>query len=178
MELFAFLFLLPSGRSQPRTDPVAWQQLQAAFAERGVAVVSDHPRCREPDLDGLYQRGRREVVVCERGDRSLTLRHEGWHLVQSLCLRDRPWLGNEEIARRLTRQDRRELQVLVRPELWSREAEARVMAQLPNAAYLDQLDRACGTWPPSASFHLPERDQSRSSSWVITTQASLSPNVS
>jgi hypothetical protein len=152
MDLLAFLFLLPSGRPQHRTDPQAWQQLQAAFSERGVAVVSDHPRCREPDLDGLYHRGRREVVVCERGDRSLTLRHEGWHLVQSLCLRDRPWLGQGEIARRLTRQDRQELQRLVRPELWLREAEARVMAQLPNAAYLEQLDRACSVQRPGGSL--------------------------
>jgi hypothetical protein len=172
MELLAFLFLLPSSRPQPRTDPRAWQQLQAAFAERGVAVVSDHPRCRERDLDGLYVRGRREVVVCERGDRVHTLRHEGWHLVQSLCLGDRPWLGSEEIARRLSRQDRRELQLLVRPEQWPREAEARVMAQLPNAAYLDHLDRAC-----SGTGGDPQL-QSRSSSWEITTQASLSPKRS
>jgi hypothetical protein len=117
-------------------------------------------------------RGRREVVVCERGDRVHTLRHEGWHLVQSLCLGDRPWLGSEEVARRLSRQDRRELQLLVRPEQWPREAEARVMAQLPNAAYLDHLDRAC-----SGTGGDPQL-QSRSSSWEITTQASLSPKRS
>lgn len=143
MELLAFLFLLPTGRPQPRTDPAVWHQLHTAFAARGVAVVSHHPRCREPALHGFYQRGRREVVVCERGDRSLTLRHEGWHLVQSLCLRDRPWLSGEEIARGLSGRDRRELQVLVRPEQWAREAEARVMALLPNVPYLEQLERAC-----------------------------------
>ena len=143
MDLLAFLFFLPFGRSQPRIDLAAWQQLSAGFAERGVAVVSNHPRCAEPNLDGLYVRGRREVVVCERGDRSVTLRHEGWHLVQSLCLLDRPWMAATEVERRLTRTDRRELQALVRPERWAREAEARVMAQLKPVDYFVALDQAC-----------------------------------
>ena len=143
MDLLAFLFVLPFGRSQPRTDMAAWQQLSAGFAERGVAVVSSHPRCAEPNLDGLYVRGRREVVVCERGDRSITLRHEGWHLVQSLCLRDRPWLEPAELERRLSRDDRRELQALVTPERWAREAEARVMAQLKPTDYLATVDQLC-----------------------------------
>ena len=144
MELLAFLFFLPFGRSQPRTDLAAWQQLSAGFADRGIAVISTHPRCTEPDLDGLYVRGRRDVVVCERGDRSATLRHEGWHLVQSLCLFDRPWLEAVEVERRLSRDDRRELQALVRPERWAREAEARVMAQLKPVDYFAALDQACG----------------------------------
>lgn len=181
MDLLAFLFLLPAGRPLPRTDPVAWQQLLAAFAQRGVAVVSEHPRCREPDLDGLYQRGRRQVVVCERGDRTLTLRHEGWHLVQTLCLADRPWLSSEEIGRRLTRQDRRELHLLARPELRLREAEARVMAQLPNAAYLEQLDRACsgsafpGALRVSPSLHEPPGPEIRRQPGVSAEEADPSP---
>lgn len=143
MDLLAFFFLWPLGRSQPRTDQAAWQQLTAGFAERGIAVVSQHPRCTEPNLDGLYVCGRREVVVCERGDRSSTLRHEGWHLVQSLCLFDRPWLEPAEVERRLSRNDRRELQALVKPERWAREAEARVMAQLNPTAYLAAMDEGC-----------------------------------
>ena len=143
MELLAFLFFLPFGRSQPRTDLAAWQQLSAGFADRGIAVVSNHPRCAEPNLDGLYVRGRREVVVCERGDRSATLRHEGWHLVQTLCLFDRPWLEAAEVEHRLSRDDRRELEALVRPERRAREAEARVMAQLKPVDYLVALDQAC-----------------------------------
>ena len=144
MELLAFLFFLPLGRSQPRTDLAAWQQLSAGFAEHGIAVVNNHPRCAEPDLDGLDVRGRREVVACERGDLSVTLRHEGWHLVQSLCLLDRPWLAAAEVERRLSRTDRRELQALVRPERWAREVEARVMAQLKPVDYFVALDQACG----------------------------------
>lgn len=139
----AFLLPLPFFRTGERTDPAAWTQLLAAFNERGVAVSSEHPRCREPDLYGLYVRGTRTVVVCERGDRSSTLRHEGWHLVQSLCLQGRPWLNAEEIEQRLSREDRKELQVLVRPERWKHEAEARAMARLNTNNYLQEFNQAC-----------------------------------
>lgn len=143
LALVAFMLPLPVLRPTPRTDTATWQQLLAAFEGRGIRVLDQHPRCREPDLDGLYVRGLRELVVCPRGDRSLTLRHEGWHLVQSLCLGDGPWLSAERIERRLTRQDRRELQALVQPQRRRREAEARAMAQLPAREYLAELDRAC-----------------------------------
>jgi len=82
-------------------------------------------------------------VVCERGDRSSTLRHEGWHLVQSLCLQGRPWLSSQQIEQRLSRDDRLELQTLVQPDRWQREAEARAMARLRANDYLQELNRAC-----------------------------------
>ncbi|MEB3201087.1 MAG: hypothetical protein VKK62_11250 [Synechococcaceae cyanobacterium] len=121
----------------------AWRELLAGFQARGVAVVGSHPRCAEAALEGLYVRGRREVVVCPRGDRSVTLRHEGWHLVQSLCLADRPWLPAEPVLRQLDRRDRRELRALVAPSRWPREAEARVMARLAPGPYLQAVDQAC-----------------------------------
>ncbi len=142
--LLAFILNLPFLRpATPRTDPRAWLELLAAFQARGVDVSSDHPRCREPNLDGLYVRGQRRVLVCERGDRALTLRHEGWHLAQSLCLLDAPWLSDGEIDQRLTRQDRLELKALVQPERRRREAEARAMANLPQVRYLELLEQAC-----------------------------------
>jgi hypothetical protein len=130
-----------------------WQQLLTGFQARGVAVRSEHPRCNEPGLEGLYVRGQRAVIVCRRGDPSITLRHEGWHLVQTLCLAGRPWLAPESVARQLGRRDRRELEVLVPRSQWLREAEARVMARLAPDAYFLQLDRACGERlsPPPAS---------------------------
>ena len=67
-------------------------ELLAGFQSRGITVKSDHPRCRERGLEGLYVRGSTALVICPQGDRSITLRHEGWHLVQSLCLAGRPWL--------------------------------------------------------------------------------------
>jgi hypothetical protein len=142
--VLGFLIPLPLGRPPAeRTDPATWARLLAGFQERGIAVLAEHPRCSEPALYGLYVRGRREVVVCQRGDRSDTLRHEGWHLVQSLCLSGRPWLDRDEVDRKLSRRDQRELAVLVAPDRWWREAEARVMAQLPPDAYLAVLDQAC-----------------------------------
>lgn len=151
LAVLAFLLPLPFPlpRAAPRTDPTAWRLLATGFQERGVTVVENHPRCAERDLYGLYVRGRREVVVCLRGDRSLTLRHEGWHLVQSLCLSGTPWLPAASLEARLSRTDRRELQLLVSPEQRQREAEARLMAQLAPADYLHALDQACaGRLPP------------------------------
>jgi hypothetical protein len=151
LALLAFLLPLPFSlpRAAPRTDPTAWRLLATGFQERGVIVLEHHPRCSKPDLFGLYVRGRREVVVCPRGDRSLTLRHEGWHLVQSLCLSGTPWLPAPGLEARLSRTDRRELQWLVSPAQRQREAEARLMAQLAPADYLAALDQACaGRLPP------------------------------
>ena len=148
LALIAFLIPLPFGRREPAQNRAGWSELVRAFQSRGVAVLNSHPRCREADLDGLYVRGHRELVVCERGDRSLTLRHEGWHLVQSLCLSGRPWLQPDQVEARLTMQDRRELAVLVSPERRWREAEARAMANLDIKTYLQELDRACPAVKP------------------------------
>jgi hypothetical protein len=141
--MVAFLIPLPFPQTSPRPDGRAWRELLAGFRERGVAVVTTHPRCREPDLVGLYVRGRTEVVICPRGEPSTTLRHEGWHLVQHLCLVGSTWLAPQTVEARLSRGDRRELELLVSPERRPREAEARVMAQLPPQAYLQAVDRAC-----------------------------------
>ena len=145
LDVLAFVIMLPFHRSQPRTDESAMRELMAGFDTRGVKVVTDHPRCREATLEGLYVRGSREVVVCQRGDQSNTLRHEGWHLVQTLCLGSTPWLTTEEIERGLTAQDRKELVVFVNRDSWAREAEARVMAQLKPKPFFEALDRACST---------------------------------
>ena len=126
------------------------QEAIAAFEQRGFVIRREHPRCAEPQLFGLYVRGRREVVVCPRGNQLETLLHEGWHAVQSLCLREKPLLGLDELLPRLGRRDRLELQVLYRPERWQREAEARVMAREPLDRYLQALDRSCTAAVPEA----------------------------
>ncbi|MFM7264669.1 MAG: hypothetical protein ACKOZW_03565 [Cyanobium sp.] len=154
----ALLLALPLALSLPVQAPPAlastsWEALLAAFAARGVTVRGDHPRCAERNLEGLYLRGRREVVVCPRGERSLTLRHEAWHLAQTLCLAGRPWLDPAAVQRHLGRRDQRELERLVPPSQWPREAEARVMARLAPDPYFEQWDRACAgrLSPPPAS---------------------------
>ncbi|MFZ9569198.1 MAG: hypothetical protein ACO28M_05060 [Vulcanococcus sp.] len=145
--LLAFLLPIPFfGRGLlERTDQAAWSQLVEAVDRRGIAVIKGHERCRERDLYGLYVRRSRQVVVCPRGDQSVTLRHEGWHAVQSLCLADGPWLTPEQIEQKLNRADRAELRSLVSRERWQREAEARAMAHLKPADYLQELERACSS---------------------------------
>jgi len=81
--------------------------------------------------------------VCPKGEPSTTLRHEGWHLVQTLCLSGRTWLVETTVEPQLSQEDRRELDLLVRPQRRPWEAEARLMARLPPAAYLQAMDRAC-----------------------------------
>lgn len=151
----AFLIPLPLPRPGPRPDQRAWRELLAGFQSRGVAVLTHHPRCREPDLEGLYVRGRREVVVCPRGEPSATLRHEGWHLVQHLCLAGGTWVPPETVASRLSRSDRQELELLVTPRRRPGEAEARVMAQVPPATYLKAMDQACGSRLPFSAGQRP-----------------------
>ena len=126
------------------------QEAIAAFEQRGFVIRRDHPRCAEPQLFGLYVRGRWEVVVCPKGNQLETLLHEGWHGVQSLCLRGTPLVGSDALLRQLGRRDRRELQLLYRPDQWQREAEARVMAREPLGRYLEALDRACAAPAPQA----------------------------
>ena len=168
----AFLIPLPffgpvrirTGPPPAHTDPQAWEQVEALFKARGVAVVDNHIRCREPDLYGLYVRGQRAVVVCNRGDRSDTLRHEGWHLVQHLCLGGVPWLSGPQWSAGLSRRDQRELQTLVRSDQWQREAEARLMAKLAPNDYLLELQRACGqklpvVQEPETVFDAPITEQ-------------------
>ena len=143
----------PAGRGAPAAPGGQRQGLQeaiAAFEQRGFVIRREHPRCAEPQLFGLYVRGRREVVVCPRGNQLETLLHEGWHAVQSLCLREKPLLGLDTLLPRLGRRDRLELQVLYRPERWQREAEARVMAREPLDRYLQALDRSCTAAVPEA----------------------------
>ena len=156
--LLTLAFLLPIfwfKSPKEKTDQAAWEQLRTVFEGRGIAVLRDHPRCQERNLYGLYVRDSHQVVVCPRGDQSSTLRHEGWHAVQSLCLNNRDWLNSETIDRRLTTTDRKELEVLVAPDRWNREAEARAMANLNVNDYLQELERACTPKDPSATPKLP-----------------------
>ena len=145
LDVLAFVIMLPFHRSKPRTDANAMRELVGGFESRGVKVVTDHPRCSEATLEGLYVRGSREVVVCRRGDQSNTLRHEGWHLVQTLCLDSTPWLSTGEIEQGLTGQDRKEMLAFVKRDSWPREAEARVMSQLTPKLFFESVDRACST---------------------------------
>ena len=171
--LLTIAFLLPipifrSGSSES-TNQDKWIQLVAAFEKLGIFVITDHPRCQEPNLYGLYVRGGRQVVVCPRGDMSSTLRHEGWHAVQTLCLRDRAWLSLETRDAKLTKHDQAELYSLVSPPHRDREAEARAMMNMQNKDYLQAVETACkgneeSNWrirPHSRTFAGPVHTQVR-----------------
>lgn len=134
--------------------PAAWaerwpyQRLLAAFEQRGFSVLGSHPRCTERGLYGLYLRESRGIVVYPRGNLADTLLHEGWHAVQSRCLRGAPFLGEEDLRRGLSRRDQRDLARLYEGARWQREAEARVMARRDPAAYFRLVDELCGSAAP------------------------------
>jgi hypothetical protein len=104
---------------------------------------SSYPRCAEPNLFGLYLRSRNLIVICPRGNRTLTLMHEGWHAIQHRCLRGVPFLSREQLLRALSRSDRRDVDAFYSGSAWLREAEARVMAQQPLDPYLAWVGRVC-----------------------------------
>jgi hypothetical protein len=118
-------------------------QIEQAFVSRGIGIQWSHPRCSEADLFGLYLRVQRQVVVCPRGNQRETLMHEGWHAVQSLCLNGASLLPVDDMLRRLSYRDRRELQLLYQPQQWQREGEARLMATQPLDRYLKSVEDAC-----------------------------------
>lgn len=134
-------------------DDGPFPRLVAAFERRGFTVLTTHPRCVEPGLHGLYLRDSRRIVVCPRGNRIETLLHEGWHAVQSRCLRGAPLLDDDALRRGLSRHDRRDLARLYDAGRWRREAEARVMARLDPVAYLRLVDEFCAppVGPPAAA---------------------------
>ena len=138
------LLLLPSMAWAESSFDLARQQLE----ERGVSVLLEHPRCSERNLFGLYVRGRRQVVVCSRGNQTNTLLHESWHLVQSQCLKGSPYVDEVQLRMELPRRDRRELEVLYTAQQWQREAEARYMAIQPMDRYFSAMDALCPMLPP------------------------------
>jgi hypothetical protein len=148
--LLPLTFWLAAAGWAPSLPGVAEDRFTRAlqlFEQRGFLVRFDHPRCAAEGLYGFQVRNTATVVICPRGDRLGTLLHEGWHAVQSLCLRDRAWIPTEERERRLGRGDRRDIERLYPPGKQPREEEARLMAALPMERYFEELDRACGYSP-------------------------------
>jgi hypothetical protein len=142
----ALALLMPAAA---RADSWPYQRLVEAFEQRGFRVLGSHPRCAERGLYGLYLRESRRIVVCPRGNLTDTLLHEGWHGVQSRCLRGAPFLGEEDLRRGLSRRDQRDLARLYDGARWRREAEARVMARRDPAAYVRLVDELCGSAVPA-----------------------------
>lgn len=128
-----------------RADNWSYQRLVEAFEQRGFTVLGSHPRCAERGLYGLYLRESRRIVVCPRGHLNDTLLHEGWHAVQSRCLRGAPLLAEDDLRRGLSRRDQRDLARLYGDGRWQREAEARVMARRDPGSYFRLVDELCGS---------------------------------
>ena len=132
-----------SNRFAARNSPSAGDPFARDPFPRDPLASSSYPRCAEPNLYGLYLRSRNLIVICPRGNRTLTLMHEGWHAIQHRCLRGVPLLSREQLLRGLSRSDRRDVDAFYGGSAWLREAEARVMAQQPLDPYLAWVGRVC-----------------------------------
>lgn len=141
------LALLPAAASGRES----FAQLLALFNQRGVEVLSEHPRCNVRTVYGLYVRGRMQVVVCPKGDQRNSLMHEAWHLVQARCLKGAEYFSEPWLREKLNRRDRRDLDALYTSSQWRREAEARYMATLPVQAFFQAYDALCSKPAPAES---------------------------
>jgi hypothetical protein len=126
------------------------------FQNYGFEVVGNHPRCvQEPNLFGLYIRGTRRIVVCQRGNQLDTLMHEGWHAVQARCRKGKPLLTEQFLRANLSRADLRDIDALYSAKSWHREAEARAMAAQQIPLYMSHLESSCGAPPASGGIAQP-----------------------
>ncbi len=137
-------------------DVNSFNALVNTFREYGFEVVGTHQRCLlESNLFGLYLRGTRRIVICQRGNQLDTLMHEGWHAVQARCRKGAPLLTNEYLRANLPRTDLRDIDALYSPKSWHREAEARAMAMQAMPLYLAHLESSCGRPTTAAGVAQP-----------------------
>lgn len=156
------LSLLPLGYGLllwPAAAPAreSFEQVRERMAQRGVEVISEHPRCSVRTVFGLYVRGRMQVVVCPKGDQRDSLLHEGWHLVQARCLKGAEYFSEPWLRDKLSRRDRRDLDALYTTRQWRREAEARYMATRPLEVYFEAFDALCKPAMPTPATGLEVR---------------------
>jgi hypothetical protein len=144
------LGLLSSAAPAMASNAATFNAMVTTFQNYGFEVVSTHQRClMEPNLFGLYIRGTRKIVVCQRGNQLDTLMHEGWHAVQARCRNGKPLLTDEYLRANLSRADLRDIDALYSAKSWHREAEARAMAAQQIPLYMAHLESSCGA-PPAA----------------------------
>ncbi len=144
------LGLLSAAAPAMASNAATFNAMVTTFQNYGFEVVSTHQRClMEPNLFGLYIRGTRKIVVCQRGNKLDTLMHEGWHAVQARCRKGKPLLTEEFLRANLSRADLRDIDALYSAKSWHREAEARAMAAQQIPLYMAHLESSCGA-PPAA----------------------------
>jgi len=148
--LMAAPLVLGSLPLQAANQVETFNAMVRTFQTYGFEVVGNHPRCvQERNLFGLYLRGTRKIVVCQRGNQLDTLMHEGWHAVQARCRRGKPLLTEEFLRANLSRADLRDIDALYSAKSWHREAEARVMAAQQIPLFMSHMESSCGA-PPAA----------------------------
>lgn len=107
---------------QQTGTPVSWTRTGGSCRPKGNGSITL----------GYFQPGTNTITICQHASVSKTsllntLMHEGWHSVQDRCTR-RPVFSDQQINRRLTAQDRRDIRKLYPVKQHRAEAEARAVA--------------------------------------------------
>ena len=139
----------------PATATTNWnevQQIESRIERLGARVFwmrMNTGTCAQRGLLGVYDLRKRTVFMCQQRLRSSseplidTLKHEGWHAVQSICNGWRPVLGDHKIRALLSQSDKEILRESYDESQHRMEAEARAIENVPTEAYLRGVDHYC-----------------------------------
>jgi hypothetical protein len=115
-----------------------------------IVWVIGRKKCKAHSLMGYYSPSEETIYICQLnhgGDYEEilgTLKHEGWHAVQTKCNSGRAALSDNEIRARIRTRDMASLAEY--PDEQRRlEAEARVFELLSTSEWIDSLYKYCGT---------------------------------
>ena len=126
------------------------RQIELSIENLGTKVMwsKGHSRCH-PGLLGVYAYGPDAILICQdnigNNYKQLvsTLKHEGWHVAQRKCNHMKAILSDQKISRHLTSSDVAILRKHYPSNQHRLEAEARVIEQVPTAAWLRGMKTYC-----------------------------------
>ena len=139
---------------------------------------------------GYYNIPRGFVVMCQgfhKGDFNElvdTLKHEGWHAVQQQCRNGAPFLSQQQIASRISRQDAFNVHNY-HPKQQYLESEARIIAKVNDKNWMRLVKQECRGkhkkrytnryWDKHLQLHRSlEHDTKNRLTTVLTTDAVIS----
>jgi hypothetical protein len=148
------IFYLAKGLAYAQGLSISANLISAIEARTGTQViwVMGRRKCKSHSLMGCYSESERSIYICQSnhgGDYEEilgTLKHEGWHAVQSSCNSGRAALSDDDIRARMRIRDIEALKEYP-PEQRRLEAEARVFELLSTSEWIDSLYKYCGSGP-------------------------------
>ena len=141
--------LTPHHLYSPRLEELG-QTIKDVLGPRSI-IWSNNSKtfgCKGRNLYGYYNIPRGFIVMCQgfhKGDFNElidTLKHEGWHAVQQQCRNGAPFLSQQQIASRISRQDAFNVHNY-HPKQQYLESEARIMAKVNDKSWMRLVKQEC-----------------------------------